>query len=65
MRSALANHLRDNNEVVSDESDKHAFCKHAGKLDKLTGLAKVEPFSSLLDHTDFQFNAGNDALPAG
>lgn len=60
-----ANHLFDNGEVISDESDKWALCKYADKLDELAGTAKVEPFSSLLDHTDFQFNMGDDELPEG
>jgi hypothetical protein len=59
-----ANHLL-NGAVVSDESDKGALYKHAEKLDKLAIAAKVEPFSSLLDHTDIQFNMGDDELPEG
>ena len=59
-----ANHLL-NGEVVSDESDKGALYKHAEKLDKLASAAKVEPFSSLLDHTDIQFNLGDGELPEG
>lgn len=52
-------------EVISDESDKWALYKHAGKLDRLASAAKVEPFSSLLDHTDARFNMGGDELPEG
>jgi hypothetical protein len=59
-----ANHLL-NGEVVSDQSDKEALYRHAGKLDKLASTAKVESFSSLLDHTDIQFNLGDDVLPEG
>lgn len=58
-----ANHLSSSGEVTSDESDKWALYKHADKLDKLASAAKVEPFSSLLDHTDVQFNMGDDELP--
>jgi len=60
-----ANHLLKNGEVLSDETDKWALYKHAEKLDKLTNAAKLEPFSSLLDHTDVQFNMGDDELPEG
>lgn len=60
-----ANHLLKNGEVASDESDKWALYKHAEKLDKFASAAKVEPFSSLLDHTDIQFNMGDDGLPDG
>lgn len=59
-----ANYLVDG-KVASDESDKWALYKHAGKLDKLAGVAKVEPFSALLDHTDTQFNMGEGELPEG
>jgi len=58
-----ANHLLNNGEVASDESDKWALYKHADKLDKLASVAGLEPFSSLLDHTDMQFNLGDDELP--
>ncbi|GAB4273122.1 MAG: hypothetical protein Kow0065_22090 [Methylomicrobium sp.] len=60
-----ANHLLINGEVASDESDKPALYKHAEKLDKLASVAGLEPFSSLLDHTDMQFNLGDDELPDG
>ncbi|TNF34851.1 MAG: hypothetical protein EP312_05190 [Gammaproteobacteria bacterium] len=60
-----ANHLLNNGEVASDESDKWALYKHTEKLDKLASAAKVEPFSSLLDHTDIEFNMGDDELPDG
>lgn len=60
-----ANHLHNNGDVTSDESDKWALYKHADKLDKLATAAKVEPFSSLFDHTDLQFNMGDDELPDG
>jgi len=60
-----ANHLLTNGEVASDESDKWALYKYAAKLDKLASAAKVEPFSSLLDHTDIRFNMGDDELPDG
>jgi len=51
--------------VVSDESDKWALYKYADKLDKLASVAGLEPFSSLLDHTEMQFNLGDDELPDG
>jgi hypothetical protein len=60
-----ANHLLKNGEVASDESDKWALYKHAKKIDEFASSAKVEPFSSLLDHTDIQFNIGDDELPDG
>ena len=60
-----ANHLLKNGEVASDENDKWALYKYAEKLDKFASAAKVEPFSSLLDHTDIQFNMGDDELPDG
>jgi hypothetical protein len=60
-----ANHLLNDGEVVSDESDKWALYKHVEKLDKFASAAKVEPFSSLLDHTDIQFNMADDELPDG
>jgi len=60
-----ANRLLNTGEVVSDGCDKWALYKHADKLDKLAGVAKVGPFSSLLDHTDLHFNMGNDELPEG
>jgi hypothetical protein len=60
-----ANHLLNNGEVASDESDKWALFKHADKLDKLASVVGLEPFSSLLDHTDMQFNIGDDELPEG
>ena len=59
-----ANHLLGGN-VESDESDMWALYKHVEKLDKLAGAAKVGSFSSLLDHTDLQFNMGDDELPEG
>ena len=59
------NHLLENGEVASDTRDKWALYKHAAKLDKWASTAKVEPFSSLLDHTDLQFNLGEDELPEG
>jgi hypothetical protein len=60
-----ANHLL-NGEVASDETDKWALYRHVEKLDKLASAAKLEPFSSLLDHTDIQFNMGDDEeLPEG
>ncbi|MEZ4552101.1 MAG: hypothetical protein R2874_16995 [Desulfobacterales bacterium] len=66
MSSVLwANHLLKNGEVASDEIDKWALYKHLKKLDKFASTAKVEPFSSLLDHTDIQFNMGNGELPDG
>ncbi len=60
-----ANHLLNNGGVVSDESDKWALYKYADKLDKLASVAGLEPFSSLLDHTEMQFNLGDDELPDG
>jgi len=54
-----------NGEVTSDESDKWALYKHTEKLDKLASAAKMESFSSLLDHTDIQFNMGESELPEG
>jgi len=60
-----ANHLLNNGELASDESDKWALYKHADKLDKLATAAELEPFSSLLDNTDMQFNLGDDELPDG
>lgn len=60
-----ANHLLNNGKVVSDESDKWALYKYAKKLNKFALLAKVEPFYSLLDNTDIQFNMGDDELPDG
>ncbi|MFB1490962.1 MULTISPECIES: hypothetical protein [unclassified Thiocapsa] len=60
-----ANHLLNNGEVASDENDKWALYKHADKLDKLASVAGLEPFCSLLDHTDMQFNLGGDELPDG
>ena len=60
-----ANRLLGTGEVISDESDKWALYRHAGKLDGLASAAKVEPFSSLLDHTDVRFNMGDDELPEG
>lgn len=61
-----ANYRLADGEVVSDESDKWALYKHADKLDKLASAAKLAPFSSLLDHTDLQFNLGDDdELPDG
>ena len=60
-----ANHLMNNGEVTSDESDKWALYKHTEKLDKLASAAKMESFSSLLDHTDIQFNMGESELPEG
>jgi hypothetical protein len=60
-----ANQLHNNGDVVSDESDKWALYKHAERLDKLAGAAKLAPFSSLLDQTDAQFNLGDQELPEG
>ena len=60
-----ANQLLNNGDLASDESDKGALFKHANKLDKLASAAGLEPFSSLLDHTDIQFNMGDGELPAG
>lgn len=60
-----ANYRLANGEVVSDESDKWALYKHADKLDKLANTAKLGPFSSLLDHTDLQFNICDDELLDG
>lgn len=60
-----ANRLLAAGEVASDESDKWALYKHAGKLDKLAKAAKLAPFSSLLDYTDMQYNLGDDELPEG
>ena len=59
-----ANHLL-NGEVISDQTDKRALFKHAGKLDTLASAAKVAAFSSLLDHTDAQCNMGQIELPDG
>ena len=59
-----ANHLRDG-AVISDQTDKWALYKHAGKLDRLASAAKTAAFSSLLDHTDAQVNMGGTELPAG
>ena len=59
-----ANHLL-NGEVKSDETDKWALYKHAEKLEKLATAAKVGSFSSMLDHTDPQFNLGDGELPEG
>lgn len=60
-----ANRLLSNGEVTSDESDKWALYKYADKLDKLATAARVEPFFSLIDHTDIQFNMGDGELPEG
>jgi hypothetical protein len=60
-----ANHLSGNGKVTSDESDKWALYRHADKLDRLAGTAKLEPFSSLFDHTDARFNMSDDELPDG
>jgi hypothetical protein len=60
-----ANHLPINGKVTSDGSDKWALFKHADKLDKLASAASLELFSSLLDHTDVQFNIGDEELPDG
>jgi hypothetical protein len=60
-----ANYRLDNGEVVSDESDKWALYKYSDKLDRLASAAKLSPFTSLLDHTDLQFNLGDDELPEG
>jgi hypothetical protein len=60
-----ANHLMQNGQVISDEKDKWALYKHTKQLDKLASTAKVEAFSSLLDHTDLQFNLGDKELPKG
>jgi len=60
-----ANHLRNTGEVVSDESNQWALYRHIAKLDRLASAAKVGAFSSLLDHTDLQFNLGDAELPAG
>lgn len=59
-----ANYLS-NGEVTSNQSDKWALYKHADKLDKLASGAGLESFSGLLDHTDFEFNMGDDDLPEG
>lgn len=58
-----ANLLLDNGEVVSDERDKWALYQYAEKLDQFARVAKVKPFSSLLDHTDIEANIIDDALP--
>lgn len=60
-----ANHLLNSGEVRSDENDKWALYKHAGRLDKLAGAAELEPLSSLFDHTDIQFNMSGNELPEG
>lgn len=61
-----ANQLGRGGDVISDESDKWALYKYVDKLDKLASTAKVEPFSSLLDQTDLQFNMDDDLeLPEG
>jgi hypothetical protein len=60
-----ANRLLEGGAVHSDESDKWALYKHVDKLDKLAADAKLESFSSLLDHTDIQYNMGDDELPDG
>lgn len=59
-----ANYLSDG-EVSSDQSDKWALYKHADKLDKLASTAGLESFTKLLDHTDLEFNVGDDELPEG
>jgi hypothetical protein len=60
-----ANHLLNNGEVASDESDKWALYKYADRLDKLTSVAGVDLFSSLFDYTDMQFNLDDNDLPDG
>lgn len=60
-----ANYRLDNGEVISDESDKWALYKYSGKLDRLASAARISPFSDLLDHTDLEFNLGDDDLPEG
>lgn len=60
-----ANHLLTTGEVASDKVDRWALYKHAGKLDALARRANLEPFSGLLDHTDFRVNAGDGELPDG
>jgi hypothetical protein len=60
-----ANHLQKNGVVTTDESDKWALYKHADKLDKLASAAKLQAFTSLLNHTDVQFNLGDAELPEG
>ncbi|MCK6546351.1 hypothetical protein L6R52_10925 [Myxococcota bacterium] len=60
-----ANHLLESGAVASDEGDKWALHKHVDRLDRLASAAKLERFSSLLDHTDLQFNMGDDELPDG
>ncbi|APV48870.1 hypothetical protein BWI17_03750 [Betaproteobacteria bacterium GR16-43] len=51
--------------MTSDESDKPALHKHAEKLDKLAGSAKIGSFTNLLDFTDVKFNTTDADLPEG
>lgn len=61
-----ANYLLDNGEVVSDESDKWALFEYSDVLDEVASAAGLEPFSTLIDDTDFQFNMSDaDELPDG
>ncbi|QIK38791.1 hypothetical protein GWK36_13280 [Caldichromatium japonicum] len=61
-----ANYLLDDGEVVSDESDKWALFEYSDTLDEVASAAGLEPFSSLIDDTDFQFNLSDaDELPDG
>ncbi len=59
-----ANHLLNTGTVVSDEQDKWALYQYAATLDELAHAAKLEPFTSLLDHTDLQFQINDEDLPA-
>jgi hypothetical protein len=60
-----ANHLAGDGQVTSDERDKWALYKHADRLDTLARRAKLGLFTSLLDHTDAQFNLSDAELPEG
>ncbi len=59
-----ANYLVDG-QVTCAESDLHALCKHADKLDTICRKNDVLPFLETHDSTDMQFNIGDQELPAG
>ncbi|MCB1954542.1 MAG: hypothetical protein KDG55_02640 [Rhodocyclaceae bacterium] len=59
-----ANRL-DQGRVVSDQSDKIALYRHAGKLDKLSRSLHTIHFLATHDTTDAEFNAGRRDLPDG
>ena len=60
-----ANQLLSGGEAISHESDRWALHEHASRFDRLASAARIEPFSSLLDHTDVRFDMGGDEHPEG